>query len=535
MEFQGEDVSLLWKLSRQARVDAFEAAYAQYGSRMFAFPSFFKVKDWAKLCTTLINAPILNNRPKGIRTIAIFSHHYVFGGTERCISYLMPLFQSLGYKVVLITDADTSNDAYLTPPGATRLLFGEENGIAQPLKNLQYRCERWHQFIKENHIDAVYYVHHTGNVRLLDFLSIRAAGAYILYHFHFCFTQNLIVNDVPFFKNFSDILKLTDTIVGLSRVDERFFRLCQTRAYYFPNKCFFEQLPPLHAKSVSSRMNCLWCARINVQKQPLEIIPIFAKIRAAIPEATLTILGDAKVSSGVEMKLKGQMIAQMKKSGCEDAVVWAGFQTDVLPYYKQADLLISTAKWEGFPLTHIEAYAHGLPVVAYEMPYLETLKDRKAARCVPQGDQQAAAEAAIELLTNPEVYREASQAARKVAETFMDFDQASAWKKVIEELPQPYTPQETEADQIDRVMLETILLHGTWARLPQQTQNQLVQTRKQLAAAQTDLRKLRATRAWRIGRAVTFLPRKAKGGIKCLRENGLCYTLRRAVKKVLRY
>lgn len=536
MEFQGEDVSLLWKLSGQARVDAFEAAYAQYGSRMFAFPSFFKVKDWAKLCTTLINAPILNNRPKQVKTIAFYHNHYPIGGIERCISYLMPLFQSLGYRVILITDKDASTDAYPIPPGVKRIVFGEENtilGNPLPKKAFSTRCELWDKCIRANSIDAVYYAFTVSSVRLLDFLSIRSAGAYVMYHFHQCFTMSLQHQSMNFFFDFAYLLRFVDTVIGLSRVDEHFFRLCQTRAYYFPNKCFFEELPRAHAESISSRMNCLWCARIAPQKQPLEIIPIFAKIHAVIPNATLTILGDSTALAAKDTK--EQMLRQAQSLGCANAIEWAGFQTDVLPYYKQADLLISTAKWEGFPLTHIEAYAHGLPIVSYDMPYLETLKDEKASRCVPQGDQQAAAEAAIELLTNPEVYREASQAARKVAETFMDFDQAAAWKKVIEELPQPYTPQETEADQIDRVMLETILLHGTWARLPQQTQNQLVQTRKQLAAAQTELRKLRATRAWRIGRAVTFLPRKAKGGIKCLRENGLRYTLRRAVKKVLRH
>lgn len=534
MDFQGEDVSLLWKLSGQARIDAFEAAYAQYGARMFAFPSFFNTKVWARQCTTLLPALCLNNRAKSIKTIALFSQHYVLGGTERCISYLMPLFQSLGYKVVLITDADASNDGYPTPPGVERLIFNEENGVTQPLKNLQHRCERWHQFIEENQIDVVYYVHYTDNVRILDFLSIRSAGAYVLYHFHFCFTQNLIAKDLPFFKEFTEILKLSDAVICLSRVDERFFRLCQTRAYYFPNKCFFEQLPPPHDETVSSRMNCLWCARIALAKQPLEIIPIFAKIHAAIPNATLTILGDAKAFSKFEMKLKGQMIAQMKKSGCEDAVIWAGFQEDVLPYYEKADLLISTSQYEGFSLTNIEAYAHGLPVVAYEMPYLETLKDLKAARCVPQGDQQAAAEAAIELLTNPDVYRETSQAARRFAEEFMSFDQAAAWKKVIEELPQPYTPEETETDRIDRVMLDTLLLHGTWARVPLQIQQQLNTTKRQLAAAQAELKKIHATTAWRIGRLITFIPRKLKGGIKCLRDNGVRYTLRRAIKKALK-
>ena len=533
MEFQNDDVSAIWKVYGEGRIKAFEEAYAKFGAKMFSFASFFRQKDFFKLCQSLKPSLLLNRQPKRIQTVAFYQQHYQVGGGERCISYQMPIFKALGFNVVFITDWDSSTDAYTTPQGVKRLVFGNENAIDVRGENLGKRCELWHKFIKEHNIDAVLHSYTWHDNNLLDFLSIRSAGAYVIYCMHSIFTTPLYRSSHAFYQ-FSNAIQFVDSLIALSRADQRFYALCRRRAYYIPNKPTFEKLPESLKYEVGKKINCLWCARIAPAKSPLEVVPIFKKIHDRIPSATLTILGDT-IQMKTSQRLKEQMKTQERSFGLSGAIEWVGYKTDVNPYFEKADLLLVTSNREGFPLVILEAYAHGLPVVAYEMPYLETLKDRKAARCVPQGDQQAAAEAAIELLTNPEVYREASQAARKVAEIFMDFDQAAAWKKVIEELPQPYTPQETEADQIDRVMLETILLHGTWARLPQQTQNQLVQTRKQLAAAQTDLRKLRATRAWRIGRAVTFLPRKAKGGIKCLRENGLRYTLRRAVKKVLRH
>lgn len=42
-----------------------------------------------------------------------------------------------------------------------------------------------------------------------------------------------------------------------------------------------------------------------------------------------------------------------------------------------------------------------------------------------------------------------------------------------------------------------------------------------------DLEAIRASKSFRIGRAVTWLPRKARGGVKCYAEHGLRYTLRR--------
>ena len=329
---------------------------------------------------------------------------------------------------------------------------------------MQDRAKQWEVIIRKHKIDAIYYAYNGNhNGRMLDFLTIRITGAYIFYHIHTAFTRSLQESNPKNFKFYSYLIRLCDTIVCLSRVDKRFYDLCQCRAHYIPNPLTFD-MPLLVLRRFEGvlNLNCLWVGRIASEKCPLEIIPIFAKIHTQVPNATLTILGDAPKND--PDKLKAKMERQAKELNCANAIEWAGFQTDVKPYYERADLLISTSVREGFPLTHIEAYAYGIPVVAYDIPYLETLRNPEAARCVPQGDQQAAAEAAIELLTNPDAYREASLEARKVAEEFMSFDQTAAWKKIIEELPQPYTPEETEAERIDRVMLETILAHGAVAK-----------------------------------------------------------------------
>jgi len=43
---------------------------------------------------------------------------------------------------------------------------------------------------------------------------------------------------------------------------------------------------------------------------------------------------------------------------------------------------------------------------------------------------------------------------------------------------------------------------------------------------------IRASASYKIGRAITFFPRKLRGGVRCLRENGLSYTLRRITHKI---
>lgn len=56
-------------------------------------------------------------------------------------------------------------------------------------------------------------------------------------------------------------------------------------------------------------------------------------------------------------------------------------------------------------------------------------------------------------------------------------------------------------------------------------QNRILQHR--LEAAEQELASIRASRSYRIGRAVTWLPRKVRGGVRCYREHGFSYTARR--------
>jgi hypothetical protein len=47
-----------------------------------------------------------------------------------------------------------------------------------------------------------------------------------------------------------------------------------------------------------------------------------------------------------------------------------------------------------------------------------------------------------------------------------------------------------------------------------------------------ELQEVRASWSYRIGRGITFVPRKIRGGVRCWRENGLRYTCVRFKEKL---
>lgn len=46
--------------------------------------------------------------------------------------------------------------------------------------------------------------------------------------------------------------------------------------------------------------------------------------------------------------------------------------------------------------------------------------------------------------------------------------------------------------------------------------------------------KLKNSSSYRIGRAITLIPRKIKGGIRCIKDHGILYTLRHAIRKIVK-
>ena len=47
-----------------------------------------------------------------------------------------------------------------------------------------------------------------------------------------------------------------------------------------------------------------------------------------------------------------------------------------------------------------------------------------------------------------------------------------------------------------------------------------------------EISKIYESFSFRLGRFLTFIPRKIRGGLRCLKEHGLLYTLRRVGEKL---
>lgn len=84
-----------------------------------------------------------------------------------------------------------------------------------------------------------------------------------------------------------------------------------------------------------------------------------------------------------------------------DNVRFDGWQSNLVSYYKTADLYLLTSNFEGYSRSVVEAAAAGLPVVMTDVGVAgEVIRDGETGRVVPVGDSQALASTLLDARQN---------------------------------------------------------------------------------------------------------------------------------------
>ncbi len=96
--------------------------------------------------------------------------------------------------------------------------------------------------------------------------------------------------------------------------------------------------------------------RFHESKNHMFLLEVFKDIKSIDKNTKLILVGDGE--------LLDQCKSYAKELKIENDVIFAGSQIDVNKFYSAFDKLIMPSKYEGIPLTMIEAQANGLPILA---------------------------------------------------------------------------------------------------------------------------------------------------------------------------
>ncbi len=127
---------------------------------------------------------------------------------------------------------------------------------------------------------------------------------------------------------------------------------------------------------------------------------------AEVPDTTLVVVGKGLFRPNLE-----QAAAE---SGVADRVVFAGARPDARALMGAADAVVLPSRWEGLPLTALEALASGTPLVATDIQGVrELVVDGREALLVPQ-EPGALAAALRRVLDDPDLAARLAEAGRRV-------------------------------------------------------------------------------------------------------------------------
>jgi len=143
-------------------------------------------------------------------------------------------------------------------------------------------------------------------------------------------------------------------------------------------------------------------------KRVTDVVKVFARVAKQVP-ARLLLVGDGPDRSSAEW------LAQ--SLGIQDRVAFLGKQESVNEILPVADLMLMPSELESFGLAALEAMACRVPTIATRVGGVpELIEDEVTGRLFPVGDTEQMADAAVELLGDPERLAEMARAGRAFAQ-----------------------------------------------------------------------------------------------------------------------
>jgi glycosyltransferase involved in cell wall biosynthesis len=139
-------------------------------------------------------------------------------------------------------------------------------------------------------------------------------------------------------------------------------------------------------------------------------ITALARIRRRLPDARLLLGGGVEVGESAYAEELHELAGAL---GVEDSIEFSGFVDDPYAFFARAHVALHTSVFpEPFGQVVVEAMAVGRPVVATAAGGpLEVLQLGRSGILVPPADPAATADAAVGLLTEPELYERVAEAA----------------------------------------------------------------------------------------------------------------------------
>ncbi|MBN2009907.1 glycosyltransferase [candidate division KSB1 bacterium] len=175
----------------------------------------------------------------------------------------------------------------------------------------------------------------------------------------------------------------------------------------------------------------IWVKRFDPEAGPFTMLEAFRILKQKVPAASLVMVGDGP--------LRELCLQYIDKNNIKD-IQLPGFvpRAKLQAYYDRADIFVLTSKNDNQPMTVLEAFACGLPVVATNVGGVpELVQHQKTGLLVHPDDSNGVVESVIYMLNNQTQTRTMCDTALKTLTKFQWNNLRKIWleffKKIVED------------------------------------------------------------------------------------------------------
>ena len=372
-----------------------------------------------------------NNGP---RTIAFVISSLEAGGAERVCVELANYWALHDWQVVIITLSSAGRDFYVLDGRVSRVRLSDESrsGGATSLASLTPLGRNLRKAVDLRH--ALLSIRPHVALSLMDRNNVLLALAAVGLPGTICIgTEHIFPPRAPMGRVWSALRFLTyrrlAAVVALTSETSEWLCLHTGihHAPVIPNSVPWPVLPaePVVAPPPKSHGRLLCVGRLTQQKGFDLFLPCFARLAARNPGWDLVILGE-----GSERPLLEAMVRDL---GIRDSVVLAGRVGNVGDWYRDADVFVMPSRFEGFPMTLLEAMAHGCPTVSFDCDTgpRDIIRDGVDGILVPDGDVSLLEVALQRLIDDPNARRQLGVRATEIRTRFSIESVVRMWEALF--------------------------------------------------------------------------------------------------------
>lgn len=164
------------------------------------------------------------------------------------------------------------------------------------------------------------------------------------------------------------------------------------KCIYIPNT--IDYIP--EKKSPLKNKNIVTVGRLSKEKGYVDLIDVYSLVYQKFPDWTLNIIGDGNEKKAIEEKIK--------KYGLEKNIILHGYQKRdyINEVLKKSSLYVMSSYTESFGIVLLEAYAFGIPAVAFTSAQgaCEIISDNWDGYLVKNRDKEQMAKRICDLISN---------------------------------------------------------------------------------------------------------------------------------------